>query len=132
MGTPVNCWPAGSGLGLLAIILDMLKGAIPALAHYVFKVDSWPLMPVALSPILGTRVLAASWWRGGKALASASGIWTAMTVPFGPFVGDSVSLRWKRASASILLFASVLPGFAGRQHRAWRNRASNLCPRDDR
>jgi acyl phosphate:glycerol-3-phosphate acyltransferase len=88
-----NVLRAGSrGLGLLAIILDMLKGAIPvSLAHYVFKVDGWPLMPVMLAPILGHAFSPLLGWRGGKALASTFGVWTALTVPFGPFVmGGSV------------------------------------------
>ena len=88
-----NVLRAGSrGLGLLAIILDMLKGAIPvSLAHYVFKVDSWPLMPVVLAPILGHAFSPLLGWRGGKALASTLGVWAALTVPFGPFVmGGSV------------------------------------------
>lgn len=82
----------GRGLGLLAIILDMLKGAIPvSLAHYVFQLDGWPLMPVALAPILGHAFSPLLGWRGGKALASTFGVWTALTVPFGPFVmGGSV------------------------------------------
>ena len=101
-----NVLRAGSrGLGLLAIILDMLKGAIPvSLAHYVFKVDGWPLMPVMLAPILGHAFSPFLGWRGGKALASTFGVWTALTVPFGPFV----------MGGSVFVFSKLLnnPGWA--------------------
>ena len=39
--------------------------------------------------------------RGGKALASTFGVWTALTVPFGPFVmGGSVFVFYKLLNAS--------------------------------
>ena len=84
-------------LGLLVIILDMLKGAIPvSLAYYVFRVDGWPLVPVTLAPIAGHAFSPFLGFRGGKALASTFGVWTALTVPFGPFVmGGSVFAFYK-------------------------------------
>jgi len=75
------------GLGLLVIFLDMLKAAIPvSLAHYAFKVDGWALAPVVLAPIVGHAFSPFLGFRGGKALASTFGAWTALTVPFGPLV----------------------------------------------
>lgn len=85
------------GLGLLVIILDMLKGAIPvALAYYVFGVDGWPLVPVVLAPIAGHAFSPFLRFRGGKALASTFGVWTALTVPFGPFVMGGSALMFYR------------------------------------
>ena len=75
------------GLGLLVIFLDMLKAAIPvSLAHYAFKLDGWALAPVVLAPIVGHAFSPFLGFRGGKALASTFGAWTALTVPFGPLV----------------------------------------------
>jgi glycerol-3-phosphate acyltransferase PlsY len=75
------------GLGLFVIFLDMLKGAIPvSLAHYVFMVDGWALAPVVLAPIFGHAFSQFLGFRGGKALATTFGAWTALTVPFGPVV----------------------------------------------
>jgi len=84
-------------LGLLAIILDMLKAAVPvSLAYYVFKVEGWPLVPVMLAPILGHAFSPFLGFRGGKALACTFGAWTALTVPFGPFVmGGSVFMFYE-------------------------------------
>jgi acyl phosphate:glycerol-3-phosphate acyltransferase len=93
-----NVVRAGSrGLGVLAIVLDMLKGALPvSLAYYVFKVDGWLLAPVVLAPIAGHAFSPFLGFRGGKALATTFGVWSALTVPFGPFViGGSVFVFYK-------------------------------------
>jgi glycerol-3-phosphate acyltransferase PlsY len=93
-----NVIRAGSrGLGLLVIILDMLKGALPvSLAYYVFKTNGWPLAPVVLAPIAGHAFSPFLGFRGGKALATTFGVWAALTVPFGPFViGGSVFVFYK-------------------------------------
>ncbi len=84
-------------LGVLAIALDMLKAAAPvALAYYVFGVTDWGLTPVVLAPILGHAFSPFLGFRGGKALACTFGAWSALTVPFGPFVmGGSVFLLHK-------------------------------------
>ena len=86
-GTNVARASGSKLLGALAIILDMLKGAVPvALAHYVVGVDGWALVPVMLAPILGHAWSPFLRFRGGKAIAATFGVWTALTVPFGPFV----------------------------------------------
>lgn len=73
--------------GALAIGLDTLKAAIPvALAHYVSGVRGWPLVPVLLAPIVGHAFSPFLRGRGGKAVASTWGAWSALTVPFGPAV----------------------------------------------
>lgn len=98
-----NVFRAGSfGVGMLALFLDMLKGAAPvALAHYLFSVDGWPLISVILAPILGHAFSPFLRFRGGKAIASAFGAWTALTVPFGPFVmGGSVFVFYKLLNIS--------------------------------
>jgi acyl phosphate:glycerol-3-phosphate acyltransferase len=96
----------------------MLKAAAPvALAHYVFAVDGWPLAPVMLAPILGHAFSPFLGWRGGKALACTFGVWSALTVPFGPFVmGGSVfvfqrllrSSGWASIAALLILLGWLL------------------------
>jgi acyl phosphate:glycerol-3-phosphate acyltransferase len=86
-GTNVGRASGKKSLGALAIFLDMLKGALPvALAHYVYDVTGWSLTPVIVAPILGHAFSPFLGFRGGKALAATFGAWTALTVPFGPFV----------------------------------------------
>ena len=86
-GTNVARASGNKLLGALAIILDMVKGALPvALAYYVYGVGGWGLVPVMLAPILGHAYSPFLRFRGGKAIAVTFGVWTALTVPFGPFV----------------------------------------------
>jgi glycerol-3-phosphate acyltransferase PlsY len=86
-GTNVGRASGKKLLGALAIAIDMAKGAIPvALAYYVFDVSGWGLTPVMLAPILGHAYSPFLRFKGGKAIAVTFGVWTALTVPFGPFV----------------------------------------------
>jgi glycerol-3-phosphate acyltransferase PlsY len=103
------------GLGLLVIILDMLKGAIPvSLAHYLFGVSGWSLAPVVLAPIAGHAFSPFLRFRGGKALASTFGVWTALTVPFGPFVmGGSAFVFLKILNLSGWAVMAALVTFLG-------------------
>lgn len=116
----------GRGLGLLAIVLDMLKGAAPvALAYYLFGVAGWPLVPVMLAPILGHAFSPFLGFRGGKALASTFGVWTAMTAPFGPFVmGGAVFVFYKlltRSGWAALAALLALLGFLLTPVLHWRS-----------
>jgi acyl phosphate:glycerol-3-phosphate acyltransferase len=113
------------GLGALVIFLDMLKGALPvALAHYVFRVDGWPLLPVIVAPILGHAFSPFLRFRGGKAVAVTFGAWSSLTVPFGPFAmalplvaankvqgnpGWSVMAAWLVWLAFLLLTSATAP-----------------------
>ena len=83
-----NAWRAGKyKIGLPALILDYLKGAIPVgLAKYIFGISSFELIPIALSPVLGHAFSPFLKFRGGKAVASTFGIWTGMTLWKGPTV----------------------------------------------
>jgi glycerol-3-phosphate acyltransferase PlsY len=86
-GTNVGRASGKKLLGALAIAIDMAKGGVPvALAYYVFGVTGWGLTPVMLAPILGHAYSPFLKFRGGKAIAVTFGVWTALTVPFGPFV----------------------------------------------
>jgi acyl phosphate:glycerol-3-phosphate acyltransferase len=86
-GTNVGRASGNKLLGALAIAIDMAKGALPvALAYYVFGVNGWGLTAVMLAPILGHAYSPFLRWKGGKAIAVTFGVWTTLTVPFGPFV----------------------------------------------
>ena len=76
-----NAWRAGGWrLGLLALVLDVTKGAVPvALARSVGDLWGWALLPVAISPLLGHAFSPWLRFRGGKAVASTFGVWSALT-----------------------------------------------------
>ena len=78
----VNVWKAGGPQwGLLAILLDGMKGLIPvALALYLGEVDGWWVFPISIAPVLGHVFSPFLNFRGGKALATTFGVWTALTL----------------------------------------------------
>jgi glycerol-3-phosphate acyltransferase PlsY len=72
----------------VALVLDFLKGAAPVgLAHFAFGVAGWPLVAVALAPVLGHAFSPLLRFRGGKAVATTGGIWCGLTLWEGPTVG---------------------------------------------
>ena len=90
-----NAWRAGTWrLGIPAVLLDYLKGALPvSLACYRYGISGWSLVPVALAPVLGHAFSPFLRFRGGKAIASTFGMWTALTLWQGPTVlGVSVGI----------------------------------------
>jgi glycerol-3-phosphate acyltransferase PlsY len=82
----LNAWRTGGWrLGVPALLLDFLKGAVPVgLAHFSFGVSGWGLVPVALAPVLGHAFSPFLRFRGGKALAATFGIWAGLTLWEGP------------------------------------------------
>lgn len=78
---------AGPVVGVAALLLDFLKGAVPVgLARWVFGVEGWWLVPVALAPVLGHAFPLLVRFRGGKALAVTFGAWCGLTLWEGPTV----------------------------------------------
>jgi glycerol-3-phosphate acyltransferase PlsY len=92
-----NVWKAGGRFwAVLAVLLDGFKGAIPVgLAHYVFGVNSWLLIPVALAPLLGHIFSPFLKFRGGKGLSTTFGIWLGLTLWLGPTVFGLSLFGWK-------------------------------------
>ncbi|MBN2378942.1 glycerol-3-phosphate acyltransferase [candidate division WOR-3 bacterium] len=77
-----NAWKAGGWkIGLPSGLLEFAKGGAPvAVAVWVFGVEGWYLVPVALAPILGHAFSPFMKFKGGKAIAVTLGVWTAITV----------------------------------------------------
>jgi glycerol-3-phosphate acyltransferase PlsY len=68
----------GPAWGLLALLLDYGKGAIPLTAAMAAGVGGWGLALVALAPPLGHAISPWLGWRGGKAVAAVGGVWAAL------------------------------------------------------
>ncbi len=84
-----NAWKAGGWrIGVPALLLDYLKGAVPVgLAHFVAGLSGLGLVAAALAPVLGHAFSPFLGFKGGgKALAVTFGIWTGLTLVEGPFV----------------------------------------------
>jgi len=83
-----NAWRAGGWkIGLPALLLDVLKGAVPVgVANLSGAVTGWGLVPVALAPVLGHAFSPFLRFRGGKALAPTFGVWTGLLPGDGPTI----------------------------------------------
>jgi len=82
-------------LGVLAIFLDMMKGALPVGAAWYFgHVSGLALVPVALAPILGHAYSPFLGFKGGKAIAVTGGIWGGLTLGEAPLIMALFLLLW--------------------------------------
>jgi len=74
-----NAWKAGGWrVGLLAAILDILKGFLPVYLARQNDISDWKLVPVALTPVLGHALQPFLKFRGGKALGPSGGAWVGL------------------------------------------------------
>ena len=91
-----NVWRAGGKYwGFLAVLLDFFKGAIPVgLAYFWRGIDNWPLVLIALAPVLGHAFSPFLGFEGGKALAVTFGIWAGLTIWIGPSVLGGIMAFW--------------------------------------
>lgn len=83
-----NAWRAGGWpVGIMAGLLDYLKGAIPvSVAHFYLGMRGPALAAVALCPVLGHAFSPFLQFRGGKAVAVTFGIWTGLTLGEVPII----------------------------------------------
>lgn len=77
-----NVFKAGNLLiGLLVLILDISKAAAPVgLAYNNLGFRGFPMFMIAIAPILGHVFSPFLKFRGGKALATALGVWIGLTI----------------------------------------------------
>ena len=95
----------GKGIGLLALILDVTKAALPVgFAYHNLEIRGIPMVLIALAPVLGHVFSPFLRFRGGKGLAAVLGVWIGLTV-------------WKASLAavtgvSIGIALTTIPGWA--------------------
>ena len=81
----------GKGWYILALALDISKGALPVgLANYVAGIQGWDLVPIALAPPLGHAFSPFLKFRGGKAVAATFGVWIGLTLWKVPLISMSL------------------------------------------
>ncbi|QRN82863.1 glycerol-3-phosphate acyltransferase [Chloroflexota bacterium] len=68
-------------VGLLALVLDVSKAAVPVgWAYFNFGIRGLPMLLIAVAPILGHVFSPFLRFHGGKALATALGVWIGLTI----------------------------------------------------
>lgn len=71
----------GTSIGVIALLLDVTKAALPVgLAFHNLAIRGIPLLLIALAPVLGHVFSPFLRFKGGKGLATALGVWIALTV----------------------------------------------------
>lgn len=71
---------AGLKIGLLGMLLDFLKGYLPLFIIIEFGLlEGMSIIPVAIAPILGHILSPFMKFRGGKGIAVAFGVWSALS-----------------------------------------------------
>ncbi|HMQ55260.1 MAG TPA: glycerol-3-phosphate acyltransferase [Anaerolineae bacterium] len=101
----------GPALGLLAVFLDIMKGALPVgLAWYWAGLSGWSLGPIALAPVLGHAFSPLLKFQGGKAIATTYGIWIGLLTWEALIVTVGLLAVWyvlNRVDAWSVIFAMV-------------------------
>ena len=104
----------GTGWGWIAILLDILKGAVPVgLANFGAGITGWPLAAIAIAPIAGHAFSPFLRFKGGKAIAVSLGIWCGLTlyqVPLvlGLILAMYIVLLTNNGWSTVLGFASLI------------------------
>ena len=77
-----NVFKAGNKMvGLLALLLDISKAAAPVgFSYFNFNITGVSMFLIAIAPILGHVFSPFLGFKGGKALATALGVWIGLTI----------------------------------------------------
>jgi len=102
---------AGKGAGLAALLLDVSKAAAPVgLAYQAFGLRGPAMAAIAIAPMLGHAYSPFLGFKGGKALATALGVWIGLTwwdVPLVILVNITVWFLLLRKSGQAVLLTLV-------------------------
>lgn len=109
----------GLGWGLVTLALDVLKGLLPVLLFYRVSytgdlTSQIALAVVSLSPLLGHQFSIFMGFKGGKGVATALGVYLALS-PFSCLLGLVVFLlvviRWDYVSLGSMIASGAVPIF---------------------
>ena len=109
-----NVLRAGSRGGfILAMVLDICKSALPVgLAYQQWGITDWRIVPITLAPVAGHAFSPFLDGKGGKALATAFGVWIGLTIWSLSLVSLGLLIAWllivKPAGWALLLTLSCL------------------------
>lgn len=85
----------GIKIGILALLLDIAKGALPvSIAKWIIGLSGGSLVLVAVAPILGHAFSPFLKFKGGKAIAVTFGVWIGLTLWEIPTFGGLLLGLW--------------------------------------
>jgi acyl phosphate:glycerol-3-phosphate acyltransferase len=105
----------GRVAGLLALVLDVSKAAVPVgLAYYNLGIRGLSMALIAIAPVLGHAFSPFLGFRGGKALATVLGTWIGLTlwkVSLAAVVGVLIGMAlFTTAGWAVMLALAVMVG----------------------
>ena len=114
---------AGKTLGIIAFVLDALKGFLPAFCLPALYVSSAPPAPVWLGLACGVAAVPGHNWpvwlgfKGGKGVSTSAGMLlgvapAAVGIGFAVFVPVVILTRWVSLSSMLAALAVAASGFA--------------------
>jgi glycerol-3-phosphate acyltransferase PlsY len=100
-------------VGLLTLVLDVSKAAVPVgLSYFNLGIRGLPMALIAIAPVLGHAFSPFLGFKGGKALATALGVWIGMTiwkVPLVAVVGVLIGMAlFTTAGWAVMLALAVM------------------------
>jgi len=85
----------GKWIGLAALLLDVSKAVVPVgLAYQIFGLRGPEMIAISLAPMLGHAYSPFLGFKGGKALATALGVWIGLTIWDVPLVALAGVTVW--------------------------------------
>lgn len=108
----INVIKSGSKvLGLIVLILDITKAAVPVgLAYRNFEIRGIPMALIAIAPVLGHAYSPFLGFKGGKAIGTALGTWIGLTiwkVPLAGLIGTLIAFGITSAPGWAILLGLV-------------------------
>lgn len=102
----------GRKVGLLTLVGDCLKGVVPVVVAYALGFDSLWVAIVGLAAFLGHVYTVFLGFKGGKGVATALGVFLAVSYPsvlIALAVFVLVLLKWRYVSLASITAAAVMP-----------------------
>jgi glycerol-3-phosphate acyltransferase PlsY len=91
----MNAFRAGKPVGLLVLVLDISKGAVPsALAYHNLGYRGLAMWAISTAPVLGHAFSPFLRFKGGKAIAVSFGVWIGLTLWGLPLPAVLLILFW--------------------------------------
>ena len=101
----------GKALGVIVLLLDVSKAAIPVgLSYNNLEIRGYPMALIAIAPMLGHIFSPFLRFRGGKAIATLLGVWIGLTLwkaPLGGLIGTLLGVSLLTVSAWAVMLGMV-------------------------